>query len=243
MPTFSTGRIMDVAVAGLVIAALAGCDGGTEAEDETVEAAASGVAGGSSCVADYADSPCELLTADLVRQVLPGVPAEIEQESHSGSMFSSCSYSWPSDRVATREVAGRTIEYPEHNSVGLSWIETYESGDPQARFRREYLPTEEEMRRGLDRMEEEFDEQAEERGLDESQREIGRDLGRSVASSMSFEPVDGVGDRASWTANHNDLHVLVGDIKFQVSATVSSDESENRQTAIGLAEALMAACE
>ncbi len=229
------------------VLALGACgDGGGEAAAGEVEReAASGAvvgAGGAaaSCVADYASNPCDLLTGELVRGEIAGAPPDTEQDSYSGSSFSSCSYSWPSDRMASREVAGRSIEYPESNSIRLAWIETYETDDPRARFRREYLPTEEEVQRGREMMAERLDEQVQEGELSESQRELAGDMADAVPGGLSFQAVDDVGDMASWSGNT--LYVLDGATSFQVEADVSTESREDRDAAVRIATALMTAC-
>lgn len=245
MPTPSIDRMMNVAVAGLLISLLAGCGGGTDeeasVEEDGTPATEVGSGGEASCVADYAERPCDLLTEDLVRARFPDAPAEIEQDSHSGSMYSSCSYSWPSDRMATQEVAGRTMEYPESNTVGLSWIETYESDDPRAQFRREYLPTGEEMQRGREQMERELDERTAEGEMTEEQRDVAGEVAESVGGDLSFEPVDEAGDMASWSGTT--LYVLDGATNFQVEANVSAESSVDREAAVAVANELMAACQ
>ncbi|MDX1624105.1 MAG: hypothetical protein R3199_08990 [Gemmatimonadota bacterium] len=247
MSEFRLDRTRSAIAAALTIALIVGCGEGAQEETgeggaATEEVATGEGATGSSCVAEYAETPCDLLTADLVQQHLPDAPAELEQNSYSGSSFSSCSYSWPSDRMATQTVMDRTIEYEESNQVSLAWIETYEENAAD-RFRRAYLPTEEELQRGAEMMEERFERRAEEEGLGETEKEVGKGLAESVMSGMSFERVDGVGDNASWNGGHDNLNVLHGDTRFEITATVSGDDAENRRAAVEVAKALMAACE
>lgn len=247
MRGFQLDRTRYVTTFALAMALFVGCGQGAQEEGAEGEAteeltADEGAAGGSSCVAEYAENPCELLTEDLVRSQVPDAPAELENDSYSGSSFSSCSYSWPSDRMATQTVMDRTIEYEESNQISLAWIETYEKNAAD-QFRRAYLPTDEELQRGAEMMEEQFEERAEEEGLSETEKEVGKGLAESAMSGMSFEQVDGVGDNASWSGGHDNLNVLHGDTRFEITATVSGDDAENRRTAVDVAEALMAACE
>ena len=239
-------RLGNVAAVGLAVALLVGCGGpaeddGAAEEGETEEMAEAGGDAEASCVADYADTPCDLLTAELVRAELPEAPADLEQDSYSGSSFSSCSYAWPSDRMASQEVAGRTIEYEVDNTIMLSWIDTYETDDPRASFRRSYLPTEEEVERGREMMQEQLDEAVEEGELTEEQRDVAGDLEESVAGGMRFEPVEGAGDMASWSGST--LYVLDGATHFQIEADVSDEATEDREAAIAVANALIAACQ
>lgn len=229
-------------VAAIALAAWAGCGGGageagSEAEVADGETARGTERSGASCVADYQESSCELLTRELVRGELPDAPAEMEQERRGGS----CSYSWPSDRTATREIGQGTIEYNENDRIGLSWIETYEE-DAADQFRRSYLPTDEEMQRGREIMQEEYEERAQEEGLTEEQQEMGESVAEGAGRNMSFEKVDGVASNASWNAGDATLYVLDGSTTFQIEAVVSADDAANREAAVGIAEAVMEAC-
>lgn len=231
-----------VAAVGLVVFGLAAC-GGEAAGDADQESgasessAAAEASAGSSCVADYAESPCALLTAELARQEFPDVPAGLEPEV----MGSVCELTWEGDRTREMEVGAGTMEIPVSNQLSLGWIDTYQER-PAEQFRRAYLPTREEVERGAEMMQEEYEKQAEEQGLSASQKEMGQEVGESVASASRFEAVDAVGDQASWSANFNTLYVLRGHTNFQVSAKVSGSEEENRQAAIRLAEAVMEDC-
>lgn len=242
----STTRIIVVAV---TLFAWIGCggDGETGGENGAAEAGAAGMAQrtadtGPSCVADYEESPCDLLTEEIVRSEVPNVPPEIEKTDSPGG-FSMCSYSWPSDRKETRELMDRTFEVEVDNRVDLSSIETYEKNAVD-RFRRAYLPTAEELQRGREIMQEEFEKRAEEEGLSETEKEIGEGLADvAMEKTASSRKVDGVGSNASWSGGISSLHVLHGDTKFEIRAEVSADDATNRETAAAVARAVIAACE
>lgn len=236
-------RAIHLCSALAVAVLLSSCtEGSGEDVGATADAAPSSGSDGASasCIADYAESPCELLTAELVQTTLPAAPTDLEQSSYSGSMFSVCTYSWPSDRTGSREVMGRTVEYEENNSVGLSWIKTYDGDDPGAEFRREYLPTDAEVERGREMMQETLDERVAEGEMTEDERAVAEGLTESVAGGLSFVAVEGVGDLASWGGGT--LHVLDGTTAFQVDVDISADADEDRQAAIAVANALMGAC-
>lgn len=229
------GKVVPIALATSLAV---GCGQGDESSsDEGVEEGAlqAGENGGESCVADYADAPCELLTPDLVRAQFPDAPPDVEGRSLMPDM---CNYRWPSDRVSQRTFQGQTIESEETNDVGLNHIDTYKY-DPPERFRTAYLRE----NRGRDQAM--LEEHAEQEGLDEAERETAEDIVESAAGSMRFEPIDGIGDMASWggPGGGGTLYVLDGDTKFEIASSVSADESENREAAIRLARAVMAACD
>lgn len=231
-----------VAAVGLVFFGLAACggeaaEGAADGGETSGTTAAAETSGGSFCVADYAESPCALLTAEFARQEFPGVPAGLEPEV----MGSVCELTWESDRVREMKIGKGTMEVPVDNQLSLGWIDTYQER-PAEQFRRAYLPTREEVERGAEIMQEEYEEEAEKQGLSDSQEEMGQEVGESVASASRFEAVNTVGDQASWSANFNTLYVLQGNTNFQVSAKISGSEEENRGAAIRLAEAVMEDC-
>lgn len=219
-----------------------GPEGRVEEAMAELEGMVPGGGDGNSCVAEYAERPCDLLTEELVRRELPDAPAELDQDRIESATYA-CKYSWPSERMVTMEVMGNSVEYEDDNVVLLSWIEAYED-DPQGRFRRSYLPTAEELDRAGEAFEEEFDKEAEERGLGEQEKEIGEGLGEGLMKGVSFEPVEGIGTMASVDHTHGqaDLYVLDGDTNFQVSVNVSADDAEDRARAVAIAERILEAC-
>lgn len=239
----STGR--DVArriVGAIALFAWVGCGGGGEGGASEEESARDAETAEASCVADYAESPCDLLTEEIVRREVGDVPAEIEVNDMPGG-FPLCGYSWPSERTETREFAGRTMEFSVANDVRLSSIETYED-DAGERFRRSYLPTAEERERAREMMRESFERRAEEEGLGETEREIGEGIADvAEEATASSRRVEEVGSNASWSGGISTLHVLDGSTKFEITADVSADDAANRETAAALARAVMAACE
>ena len=236
-----------VSIFFLAVSALVGCGGDSpsKASSKTrvskAESANSETTKGASCVAKYADSPCEIFTDKLIRTTLSDVPQNAEKDEYSGA-FHSCSYKWPSDRTSTMKLMGQTVDVEEDNQVSLSWIETYKK-NPQQMFRRAYLPTEQEQQRAKMMFNKQLEKKSAELGLDKSSKKIAKSMGNSLVNSTKFSPVEGIGTMASWeSAAEGQLHVLDGDTKFKISTNLSKDTSEDRKFAVELAKAVMAAC-
>lgn len=224
---------------------------GTASEvNEAVEAAPgeSGVGGeaataDASCVSDYQGRLCELLTEDLVRAHNPEA-VELEQENRNTGSYQLCTYTWPSDRTRTMEVAGRSISIPMPDQVTLKNISTVEEEDPLAYFRRSYrMLSDEEKQRIAEQYREKLDEKVQESELTETGADFGEGL-MATGLEMEFENVEGVGDAAAYGGPMEDiLYVLDGRTIFEVVADISTDKSVNMAKATAIAKDLLERCE
>lgn len=218
----------------------AGADGTPAEKAQAADTGTAEAAAAPSCIAVFAEDPCKLLTEDVVRQVLPDAPQDIEQASSTGS-FASCAYSWPSERTRTMKIGNNSVEIPLDNTVSLGWIDSYKRS-PQKQFRRAYLPTDEERARAREMLAREFEKKAKEKGLSEQQQEIGAalmDVG--MAAQSEARALDGVGSMA--VVSGNELHVLHGDTKFDLRVDVSADAAANEAAAVALARLLLETCD
>lgn len=195
-----------------------------------------------SCIAAFAERPCELLTESLVRKHVP-VTAAIEQvdvgarlakpgtkpRTSRTTAFNGCTYRWDSGR-----------------SVEVRSILVLQGKDPLARFTTKWREPTPEERAHLERQMTEAMEKARQDGkVSSADAGAGRQLSRSVAQApVSFDPVDGVGTSARWGGVGADrsLKVLHTDTEFAVVVNVSGDESVNRTAAIAIARDLLARC-
>ena len=239
---FLKSQVAALVMLTFIAAFLISCsDGGSNNATETTKSE-SVSANSTSCVEAYAKKPCELLTEQLVRANLTEVPTEIKShETKSG--FYSCSYSWPSTRVRKMKVMGREMDITVDNQVSLSWIRTRDSEIAKNRFRRAYLPTEEEQKRARLMIEKKFAEKSNELGLDKNSAAIAKGLTKSVTKPSKYEAVDGLATMASWNAGNDPrLYVLDGNTEFQIGANVSGKDSENLETATAFAKVIMESC-
>jgi hypothetical protein len=195
-----------------------------------------------SCIATFAERPCDLLTESLVRKHVP-VTAAIEQvdvgarlarpgskpRTSRTTAFNGCTYRWDSGR-----------------SVEVRSILVLQDKDPLARFTSKWREPTPEERAHLERQMTEAMEKARQDGkVSNAGAGAGRQLSRSVAQApVSFDPVDGVGTAARWGGVGADrsLKVLHTDTEFAVVVSVSGDESVNRTAAIAIAGDLLARC-
>lgn len=236
-----------VAISFLTALTLIGCGGDSSSRVASKDVAAKSEAAdvdkssAASCIAKYAKSPCEIFSDKLIRTTLSDVPENAEKDEYSGA-FHSCAYKWPSDRTSTMTVMGRKVDIKEDNQISLSWIKTYKKNSQQ-RFRRAYLPTEDEQKRAKMMFDKQLEKKSAELGLDNSSKKMAKSLGNNFVNSAKFSAVEGVGTMASWASGtEGQLHVLDGDTQFKISTNLSEDSTQDRELAVKLAKAVMAAC-
>ncbi|MEN8149686.1 MAG: hypothetical protein ABFS86_07670 [Planctomycetota bacterium] len=185
------------------------------------------------------------MSADDVRAVIPGLPADAEHYTGTKTL-KVCQYSWPSERKASREVMGRKIEYAVDNVVCLKWIRKVKSKDPLGRFRNSYKTmTPEEKAQAKEAFERAMAAKVESGEVSRDGKKIGTSTTGSMVDSLRFDAVDGVGTAAAWggTKDSIGLKVLDVDWEFEVVANVSDDETKNREAAIALAKRILANAE
>ena len=222
----------------LAVVLFAACD---EEKSSGNGGSASG-SGGSSNLADYADNPCDLMSADDVRSVVPDLPADATHYTGTKSL-KMCQYTWPSDRKATRTVMGRTIEYAVENTVCLNWIRKVRGTDALAWFKNAYRAmTPEEKAQMKAALEKAMDEKVESGEVSRDAKKVCTSTSGGMIDTLRFENVDGVGTAAAWggTKDSVGLKVLDGDWEFEIQVDVSEDEAENRAAAIALAKKVLA---
>src|SRR5690606_8821823 len=78
------------------------------------------LASGPSCLADFADKPCELLTAARGKAAYPALPEGVETAENPG--LHSCECGWPGDRTRLVKVSTFEVEPPIPNRVAINWI-------------------------------------------------------------------------------------------------------------------------
>jgi hypothetical protein len=238
------GRALALA---LVLALFVACDEEKPSDNGSPKKAGGTPAGdsiprGSSNLGKYADKPCELLTEDMVRAEIPGMPAEVEHSTGT-KRLRFCQYSWAGPRKASREVMGRKIEYPVNDSVSLKWIRVLDAKDPLAYFRNSYRPlTEEEKAELKARMQKRMDEKAAKGDVSRETANAGGKMAGGMIGGLRFERVEGVGTAAAWggTMGSYGLKVLDRDTEFEISVDVYEDDAKNRDAAIRLAKKILA---
>lgn len=224
--------VMNVTLPTLMVVALvcAGCGGPERAGAETLAGSDAGtpMAAAGSCIADYAERPCELLTESLVRKHVP-VTAAIEQADVGARMarpgskprtsrttaFNGCTYSWKGSRTVSHSpstgttpvnpavaaaLAKMTREIPVPDRVEVRSILVLPDADPLARFTARWREPTPEERAHIERQMNEAMEKARQDGkVSGAGAGAGRQLGRSVSQApVTYDPVEGVGTAARW---------------------------------------------
>lgn len=197
-----------------------------------------------SCISSYIEKPCTLLTTAMVKNAYPLLPDNAEQQETK--QLQACSYDWPSNgRIRTMNVAGRTMEIPVSDEIGISWIKKKKMDTALASFRSSYRTlSEEEKARAAAAMQKALDKRSE--GLTESQKKMAAGMSKGFLSNMKYEAVDGVGSAAAWGgvgAGGSSLKVLDGDTEFEIKANISDVEADNKKLAAELAKSLIASCQ
>lgn len=243
MPTRQPSCALSLGLLFLIFSS--GCNGGTPTSKKNSPSSQDREAAvaSTSCLSDYAERPCEILTEELLREAMPSTPATIEKQETKRGVFS-CSYSWPSERKSQMTMMGRTIEIPENNQLSLSMVKDYEK-DAQKMFRRAYLPTKEEQERAQKMFDKQLNKKIAEGKLDKKTSSIARGMLNSTGGlETRNEKVEDVATMASWSpAKQGVLYVLDGRTKFQVVSDISADSNENKQVAVVLAKKLLNACQ
>lgn len=197
---------------------------------------------GPSCIADFVDKPCQLLTPALVKQHFPTLPESVE--SREILSLKSCEYTWPGDRVTMIKTANFEVEAPVTNRIAISWIGVHEPDKAVERFTSTYRNlTEEEKAQTIAALQEQLDKQAPE-GMAGDQKALASGIGASLINASKFENVDNVGTAAAWDGNTmgNSLKVLDRDTEFSIDVNISDSEANNRVLAVQIANGVMDSC-
>lgn len=208
-----------------------------------------------SCLAEMADRPCTLLSAEDV-STLSGIPItgmEMEEphETLKNPAYMMCSYEWPSDRTQTIEMMGisSTTKVDNLISFGSVLILTDKVLNRYGeKTRIEYFedfytnPTEEEKAEAKEIVKEELDKNED---LSNSEKSIASSI-MDAAANFKFSPVSGIGEMASWEVNGSlsggSLIILHGNVIFKVAVNISDDNEPNLTMAKKVAQAILDQC-
>ena len=237
---FSNSLMATVFAAGAIVS---GCGSDTSTPKATaagIDPAQATIDG--SCFLEAATTPCTLLTLNVTRETFPDAPENLEIEEHSSKISSSCTVSWQGGRKNTIGNSNFSMEVDVPDSVTLSAImETTED-----RFATQHRNlSAEEKANAAERVDAAIAEQVEDGALADEHEQMGRDFAKSLISNVSWEPVDGVGDRAAWggVGRFKTLNVMVGDAQFSVRADIANDDARVRDASILTAQNLIGQCE
>ncbi len=226
-----------------IITVLTACSD-TDTSVSTDKNSASNQALGSSCIVDYIDKPCELLTAELIKVDFPLLPDQVEKQEVL--QLQSCAYIWPSDgRISTMKVAGKEMEIPVSNEIGIKWIRQKGGDNALQYFRNAYhTPTEEEKASAAAAMDRALEERSGE--LTQGQKSMASGMTKGFMNEMKFESLDNIGTAAAWGGGAgpiaSSLKVLDNDTEFEIVANISADDAINKALASDIAKSVIASC-
>ena len=223
----------------LPLLALVACSNDSDVSDNSTSISSASKAA-QSCLAKYADSPCKLLSVDLVEPYAPDGQELVHTEQDMAGM--QCSYSWEGPRTKTVGSGSFKMDVPVNDVVELSQIEP--NGDRELdivarQFAHRYQQTLEQKTAAA--------EQASERAAEavgEEHADMARDFAKSLMTKMQFEQIQGVGDDAAWggIGSMKTVTVRVGKTTFSVNVARSDDEAVRKKESTELAKRILDKC-
>lgn len=187
-------------------------------------------------------NPCEVLTEAVIRSTLDAVPedAEIEQRRGSTRMTSKlCTYTWPNpdfdQEEHTRNMMKRMRERMRKGGTTEGIMELAMSARASAEINYTHMPELD----SPEAAEAQFESIVRmlDRGISQEVEAMGKTTKVTIQSSM--EPVEGVGDEASWSARMQQLTVRNGAQIFHLSVKVEDEAEANLELTKQLARALI----
>lgn len=216
----------------ILLTALIGC-GGEEPDLAESNSEATAETSRTTTTEDGTTDPCTVLDETLIRASF-AVPeqAEIELRSYGSSSFPLCSADWEAaDAEARKARAGEAFkEYMEKLS----------------RREKASIPKTAKLTDGasLTLLKPFEDSDTAMRSFDTAMKRLSDGIttkveDREITFQRDVFPVEGVGDKAMWQPQSNQLSVVDGNRMFHVAANTGGGEEENRTIAIKLANAII----
>ncbi|MFC5410922.1 hypothetical protein ACFPMF_16500 [Larkinella bovis] len=151
-------------------------------------------------------------------------------------------YIWKSGRIRKMTVAGRQMEVPDDNRIGLAWInevDTKRYPDPVTYFKSFYRTATEAEKQQAAAL---IDKKLKENGATKTGQAAGNAVGNTLISTQGYETIVGVGDAAAWDLTSSQLVVLKGRTTFKVTALTGTDVKANQELAKKLAAEVLTSC-
>ncbi len=217
-------------VAGLVLG-LSGCF-----ESSDSKAADSGA---EACLAKVAESPCDLLSAEILNQfAMAGT--EPMPEKIAGQNL--CRARWEGGRERTFNVAGQKITAPVSDDLMVGSIAKLADDEAMAArtfSARRSTPSQAKK----DEMTAATQERVKDK-VDDKHRAMANDFAARLMNSIEFEPVADLGDAAAWggAGKSKQLWVRLGRYEMTMRLERSNDQDQIKQDNIELARALIGEC-
>lgn len=222
---------------GALVALLVGLSGCFDKSDAGEVATAA--SGAESCLAKAMESPCDLLSAEIVGTF---AQPDVEREAQKIGGQHLCQARWEAGRTRTFEVAGTKIEAPVPDSLMLGSIAKL--GENEADAARTFT-----ARRSTPSQakKDEMTAATQERvngAVDEKHKELANRFAARLMNSIEFEPVEGIGDAAAWggAGKSKQLWVRLGRYEVTMRLERSSDQNAVKQDNMDLARALVDGC-
>jgi hypothetical protein len=207
--------------------------------------------GNADCLKSHADKGTldQLLPLDVIKkhhevpvQAKKAYSYRPEAKKHDKDTYE---YTWDSGRTRKMKIAGREMEYPSPNRIGLRWVgsdlfKIMGKSTPLENFRAFYRNTTAAEKEAAFKK---AGEAMKQKGYDTKTTETATNMAKDLSGNdITFKEIAGVGDAASWRIKEKELTVLVDKITFQISVEISDNDDENIELAKKLAAEVMAKC-
>ncbi|MGA0560408.1 hypothetical protein ACO2Q8_27335 [Larkinella sp. VNQ87] len=198
-----------------------------------------------SCLLSYQNRMDELLPLTTLQKHYKADWSEATlnyKKSSKYPKYDTYEYSWKSGRIRKMTVAGREMNVPDDNRIGLAWIDEINPKyhpDPVKYFRNFYRTATKAEKQQAAAL---LDKKLKDKGVSSGEQAVSKQVGKTVMGSKGFEPITGVGDAAAWDLTSNQLVVLKGRTTFKVTANVDADLKINQALARKLAAEVLDRC-
>jgi hypothetical protein len=241
------------AAALLLTGSLAGCGGEDASPAARQESGTAAPVGGTAlahddvgrCLLDRADTPCDVLDPELVREALPMLAGRELAQNDLGTMGGGCSVTWNSGRTTNLGEGMTQMEFEAEDSIAIAAIKPYASTNPVVGFRLAHkTPDAAAREQAAQAAARRLDQQQAEGRLSDEQREAAVAMATRMLDSIQWEEIADLGDAAAWggTGRFRSLDVLLGGSILSVTAELSNTAEENRDAAVAVARAVIERC-
>lgn len=233
--------------------------GGTDSEpSKSSESKNNSVSKDMSCLTEYQQAYCDLVSKNTIASILEVNAEKIEQEEKfypgNNPKMISCHYEWPTDRMKTISFMNQTREVPDENFISFGQMDVIEEKDLERYNKKSVEHYFEEFHKTASKedeetMKESYDEEIDDTEMQE--KDAAKKIGKSIISSISkikYVQVKNLGDNAYYSnspmSGTQEVHldVLLSNVTFKVSVNASPEQDKNVDIAVAVAKEILKAC-
>ncbi|MBK0382585.1 hypothetical protein I5M32_06380 [Pedobacter sp. SD-b] len=213
------------------------------------------------CLLQYATKYEELLSVDKAAAITGLATADAKTDYNKlmdDPTFQSLTYKWKGDRKKKIEINRMVVNVPSPNYIKISGMKPFTI----ELFRRDYTKkTEKEIAQISIKLDKAFDKALDQKSESKEANKAAKNIERTGTSKAkaktvvenmkqsglmkilgAYEPVNGLGDAASWNTLEKRLYVLKDGVCFYIETDLSDKPDINKEKAIEAARAVLAKC-